>query len=261
MLYRQSVDTSNPFTKLAPSLRVYIREDPLRATYPLHLQFLSFQAINIAKVIEEDGIARSVPRFTQGDKIPYVLKVVKRLTGVVQPASIAMLNNPYATPQNEVEQLVVSGIQYYSGGSLQHVLDKQRVKEFGWERWAIQIGNTLGVIHRAGTTHMDIKPSNVVLDYDGNVVPIDISGIDGVTHEWRAPETQDEILPIELPFQARRLNDMWAYGKLLAEIASNAGDSPFAGTLKWVSGHFTEYIRNRWTLSEGIFQMEKLSVD
>jgi serine/threonine protein kinase len=102
---------------------------------------------------------------------------------------------------------------------------------------------------------MDIKPSNVVIDDSGNAVLIDISGIGGVTHEWRAPEIRDEISPIELPFETRRLNDIWAYGKLLAEIASNAGDSPFAGTLKWAAGHFTEDVHNRWTLSEGISRL------
>lgn len=29
---------------------------------------------------------------------------------------------------------------------------------------------------------MDIKPSNIVLSIDGNAVPLDISGIGGVTH-------------------------------------------------------------------------------
>lgn len=39
---------------------------------------------------------------------------------------------PYATSQNGVEQMVVSGIllEYYSGGSLQRVLNEQRVREF-----------------------------------------------------------------------------------------------------------------------------------
>lgn len=117
--------------------------------------------------------------------------------------------------------MVVSGIllEYYSGGSLQCVLNEQRVKEFSWERWAVQIGNALDTIHRAKKTHMDLKPSNVVLDDDGNAVLIDISGIGGVTHEWRALEIRDKISPFDLPFQTRRLNDTWAYGKLLKEIA------------------------------------------
>ena len=61
--------------------------------------------------------------------------------------------------------MVVNGIllDYYGGGSLQNVLDEQRLKEYNWERWAIQIGNALRTIHSAEKTHMDLKPSNVVL--------------------------------------------------------------------------------------------------
>ena len=54
---------------------------------------------------------------------------------------------------------------------------------------------------------MDIKPANVVLDADGNAVLIDISGIGGITHGWRAPEIRDKILPSELPYEVRRSND------------------------------------------------------
>lgn len=149
------------------------------------------------------------------------LEQFKGVTGIVQPAGVAVLTNPYATSQNSNQQMVVSGIllEYYSGGSLQCVLNEQRVKEFSWERWAVQIGNALDTIHRAKKTHMDLKPSNVVLDDDGNAVLIDISGIGGVTHEWRALEIRDKISPFDLPFQTRRLNDTWAYGKLLKEIA------------------------------------------
>ncbi|KAJ5784029.1 protein kinase domain-containing protein [Penicillium psychrosexuale] len=281
-IHREPEDT-NRFAKLINNLRFHIREDPLRVAYPPCIQFPSFRAINVAELIEEDEITDGVFRVLhRGDRIPYILKVVNRplyqprdtdvirkelenlehfrgVTGIVQPAGIAVFANPYATSQKWVQQMVVSGIllEYYSGGSLQRVLNEQRVREFGWERWAVQIGNALGIIHRAKKTHMDLKPSNVVLDDNGNAVLIDISGIGGVTHGWRAPEIRDEISPFDLPFQTRRLNGIWAFGKLLMEIASNAGDSPFVGTLKWVADHLTEEnVHSRWTLSEGISQLK-----
>ncbi|CAG8318895.1 unnamed protein product [Penicillium nalgiovense] len=108
--------------------------------------------------------------------------------------------------------MAINGIllEYYSGGSLKHVLNEQHVGDFHWERWAIQIGNALDMIHCANLTHMDLKPLHIVLDNDGNAVLIDISGIGGTTHEWewRGPETWGEIPPLEFPFQARRLNDV-----------------------------------------------------
>lgn len=91
-------------------------------------------------------------------------------------------------------------LDYYGGGSLQNVMDEQRVKECNWERWAVQIGNALHTLHSAEKTYMDLKLSNVVLDNDGNTVLIDISGIGGVTYEWLAPEIRDEISPFDLPF-------------------------------------------------------------
>jgi serine/threonine protein kinase len=101
--------------------------------------------------------------------------------------------------------MVISGVlfEYNRGGSLKCVLNEQRVREFGWEQWATQIGNSLSTIHRAKKTHIDIKPSNVVLDDSGNAVLIDISGNGGITHEWLAPEIWAEKCDLDLPFQTR----------------------------------------------------------
>lgn len=54
---------------------------------------------------------------------------------------------------------------------------------------------------------------------------IDISGIGGITHAWRAPEIREETSTLELPFKARRLNDAWTYGKLLSDLPSQIGES------------------------------------
>lgn len=275
-------EDSNRFTKLK-NLQFLIREDPSRVIYPPVCQFPNFRAIESAELIQEYEITDGVFRVLhKGDNETYVLKVVNRpfyqprdsdvirrelenlehfkgVAGIVQAAGVAVLPNPYATdPQNSNPQIVISGIllKYYSGGTLQCVLNERRVKEFSWERWAVQIGNALDTIHRAKKTHMDLKPSNVVLDNEGNAVLIDISGIGGVTHKWRAPEIQDEISPFDLPFQTRRWNDTWAYGTLLKELASQVEDDSFGVTLKVVADHLTKDIQNRWTLSEAISQLK-----
>jgi serine/threonine protein kinase len=187
------------------------------------------------------------------------LEQFKSIAGIVQPAGAAVLPNPYMTdPQSSDPQIVISGIllEYYSGGTLQHVLKERRVREFCWEQWAVQIGNALDTIHWEKKTLMDLKPSNVVLDEQGNAVLIDISGIGGVTYEWRAPEIQDEISPFDLPFQARRWNDVWAYGAIIKQLASQVEDCPFGRTLKMVADHLTKDIHTKWTLSEAISQLE-----
>ena len=244
----------------------------MRTVYPISLQFPSFRTIEVADLILDNEITAGVFRVLhRDDKTRYILKMVNRpfyqprdsevirqelqnlehfkgVAGIVQPAGIAVFSNPYATSARGNQQMVVNGIllDYYGGGSLQNVLDEQRLKEYNWERWAIQIGNALRTIHSAEKTHMDLKPSNVVLDNDGNAVLIDISGIGGVMYEWLAPEIRDEISPFDLPLQTRRMNDTWAYGKVLSEIASKVGKrNPFTETLTLVTDHLTQDIHTR----------------
>lgn len=114
------------------------------------------------------------------------------MPGIVQAAGLTVSENPYTT-STRCEQWIVSGIllEYYSGGSLQHILHNQSMKDFPWELWAVQIGTALYHFHKAKKTHMDLTPSNVVVDGDGNAILIDVSGIGGITHEWVAPEIRD----------------------------------------------------------------------
>ncbi|GAB1207875.1 hypothetical protein APSETT445_006610 [Aspergillus pseudonomiae] len=231
---------------------------------------------------EEDEIADGVHRVcSKTARVPYVLKVVNRplyhphdtnvirkelenlerfkgVPGIVQPVAIAVSSNPYMTARTSHQPPVISGIllEFYSGGSLQRMLKEDRVKEYNWTRWPIQIGTALSHFHRAGQTHMDNKPANVVLDAQGNVVLIDISGAGEITYSWRAPEISHERSPFDLPFEARLLHDVCAYGKVLSEIATRVGKCTLAETLLCIAGRLME--ENPWsrmTLSEAISQL------
>ena len=229
-------DSANPLVKIAKSLSYRIQEEPFRVTYPSCCEFPSFRCIDWAELEEEDEIADGVHRVCpKTARVPYVLKVVNRplyhphdtnvirkelenlerfkgVPGIVQPVAIAVSSNPYMTARTSDQPPVISGIllEFYSGGSLQRILKEDRVKEYNWTRWPIQIGTALSHFHRAGQTHMDNKPANVVLDAQGNVVLIDISGAGGITYSWRAPEISHERSPFDLPFEARLLHDVWA---------------------------------------------------
>jgi serine/threonine protein kinase len=134
--------------------------------------------------------------------------------------------------------LVVTGIllEAYSGGSLQQALTEDRVAEYSWKPWALQIRAALKSLHEAKKTHMDIKPSNVVLDADGNAVLIDISGIGGTTLcEWCSQRFEIRYPHLIFRLNNGNLNDIWAYGKLLSTIASQARDDPYVKTLNRVA--------------------------
>ena len=112
------------------------------------------------------------------------LEYFRGVPGIVQAIGIVVSTNPYMTSKRSTEPPVVIDIllEHYPGGSLKQVLDKNNVNKYPWDRRAAQIRTALYRFHRAGKTHMNIKPSSIMLDAERNVVLIDISGIGGVTH-------------------------------------------------------------------------------
>ncbi|KAL4783833.1 protein kinase [Aspergillus varians] len=277
--------TNNPFVKIVSRLRWNVQEDPSRVVYPLCDEFPAFQPINLDELSDQREIADGVFQVLNiSNNTPYILKVVNRplyqshdteairkelenfeifrnKPNIVQAIGIAVSTNPYMTSSTRGQPLVVMGIvlEYYSRGSLQTILSECRLLEFSWEQWALQIATALACFHRAGKTHMDIKPANIVVDADGNAVLIDISGIGGVTHGWCAPEIRDQILPSELPYEVRRSNDTWAYGKLLLQLVIHAEDSSLVRTLKQIAGDLMmEDMDQRMTIFEAIPELERV---
>ncbi|KAJ5918357.1 hypothetical protein N7454_010732 [Penicillium verhagenii] len=264
---------------LIGTMRCYIREDPMRVKYPPAAQFPSFRAIKTSDLIREieitSGVFRVLHRFENtryifkvvncSHYIPHDTEVIKQelenleqfkgARGIVQAAGIAVFINPYTTCQEGSHQMVINGIllDFYSGGTLSNVLKEKCISHLPWRSWGIQIGCALDTIHRAKKTHMDLKTANIVLDKDGNAIIIDISGIGGITYGWQAPEMLGEPSPLGLPFHSRQLNDVWAFGKVLQQIASKVEDCAFKRTLDIVADHLMDYYPNkRWTLSEAL---------
>ncbi|KKZ66545.1 hypothetical protein EMCG_07659 [[Emmonsia] crescens] len=253
-------DTTGTMKTLNNSLRYRVQEDPLRVVYPLCHEFPYLRKIDSEQLVTDTEITDGV-FWVYHNEIRYILKIVNRplyepgdtnvfrkelenleyfagVPNIVQAAGVAVSTNPYLTSGGSDGPRVVTGIllEAYSGGSLRQVLLENRVAEYPWKQWPVQIGTALNRFHEAKKTHMDIKPSNVVIDSEGSAVVIDISGIGGITRQWCSPEIQqDERSPFDLPFEQRRLNDVWAYGKLLSEIGSHAREDPFASTLKQVA--------------------------
>ncbi|KAG2418663.1 hypothetical protein HFD88_001764 [Aspergillus terreus] len=276
---------TTPFANFLGRLGYKIREDPSRVVYPSCIEYPLFRAINAPDLSEQAEIVDGVFHvFDVTDKTPYILKVVNRplyrphdtnvirkelenlhrfrgVPNIVQAAGIAVSDNPYKTSRLRNERQVVVGIvlEFHEGGSLRDVLRGNRLTDVTLRRWALQIAIALSHMHQAGIAHMDIKPSNVVIDAGGNAVVIDISGIGGITYEWRAPEIRDEISPCSLPFELRQSNDVWACGKLLSEMASYAEDSSMSITLNELADGLTrENAQDRMTLLEAVSSLEDM---
>ncbi|KAE8346228.1 hypothetical protein BDV24DRAFT_158469 [Aspergillus arachidicola] len=226
---------SNRIANLAGNLRYSTREDLERVIYPLCIFSSCFNRIDASGITEEAEI--------------------KDATGVT------VSDNPYKTSTTSNVPPVVTGIllEAHSGGSLQRVFAERRTEMYRWRQWAIQIGSALSHFYEARWTHMDLKPSNVVLDAEGNAIVIDISGIVGMTHAWRAPGVRDETSPLELPFQARRLNGVWVYGKLLSEPAFQIGENYSVWPLEWIAdGLMREDPETRMSLSGAVWRLKAI---
>ena len=130
-------------------------------------------------------------------------------------------------------------------------------------RWAIQIGTALESLHTSGRTHLDIKPSNIVLDANKNAILIDISGTGGYLWEWLSPEMQIliqqniDITPANMPFGVRVATDCWAYGRLLSTIAEKCPPGGTGEKLRFIGEALNKAApESRISLRDALAQLE-----
>lgn len=148
---------------------------------------------------------------------------------IAQLVGLVESENPYKTSPSSKMLRVVTGflLEYYSKGSLDHITSEEiAVTEYLKMQWAMQVGKALNLLHTKGRSHLDIKPSNVVLDSERNAFLIDIGGAGYYTWEWLSPEMQvymeenTEKTPADACLDAQIATDCWAYEKLLFFIAT-----------------------------------------
>ncbi|KAJ5272955.1 hypothetical protein N7478_008080 [Penicillium angulare] len=93
-----------------------------------------------------------------------------------------------------------------------------------------RVWRALRQLHEEKRSHLDVKPSNIVLDPEGNAFLIDIGG-GSYTLDWLSPgmrlflEQNYEQTPANAYLCAQIGTDTWAYGKLLSVIAKKSGPS------------------------------------
>ncbi|EAS27457.2 serine/threonine protein kinase [Coccidioides immitis RS] len=250
---KRSLRSDSEYTPVFTRLWFCIREDPFHVRFPLYRSAIGIPTIDLLEIRRTCELSPGVHKVhLEGDKLEllYVYKEVdSRLYiprdsqvldqelqnlqlfrgegGIVQIIAAVISKNPYQTTPgtDSSNQTVLRGIllEYHPKGTLFDALQGTSPKP--WVKWALQIAHGLACLHQSAVTHMDLKPSNVVISADGNAVLIDISGIGGTTREWLAPEMHDVTDPLSESLKARIQNDIWAFGQMLSAMAKNSCNS------------------------------------
>ncbi|ORX95372.1 kinase-like domain-containing protein [Clohesyomyces aquaticus] len=246
---------------LHTELRLCLREDPYHVQFPTLDSSINIPMTSISEIRKTRELSAGVheAQLTSGNK-PLVFKEVDKplymprdsqvlyqelqnlqlcqgLTGIVQLVAAVVSQNPYQTMQSDTtmtgtvgtkSSAVLRGIllEYHSNGTLEAALQnaKQSISQTTspWQKWALQIAQALGYLHQRGITHMDLKPSNIIISAEHDAILTDISGIGGTTRAWLAPEMLYVSDPLSESIDSRVRNDIWALGKLLCEMAHSS---------------------------------------
>ncbi|KAJ5925031.1 hypothetical protein N7454_007670 [Penicillium verhagenii] len=258
----------NFYIAVAHQMRCDIAEDPERAIYPI------FVAPTVSSILfEQQKLAyKTIDRpICEPEDTQYILNEIDALaqfrgqSNIAQLIGLVVSENPYKTyPSNEMSPVIrVFLLEYYSGGSLEQVTVGGIAPSGSLRmRWAVQVGRALESLHKKGRTHLDIKPSNIVLDAKGNAFLIDISG-GGYMWEWLSPEMKtfieekSEKAPADTPFDAQVATDCWAYGKLLSTIAKESEPSGAGEKLRVIARDLTTNPEARITLRDALATLEE----
>jgi eukaryotic-like serine/threonine-protein kinase len=148
----------------------------------------------------------------------------------------ARLNHPNAVAIYDVvvdEGLPCLVMELVSGRSLKEVIAQQgRLDPVAAARIGRQVAAALGVAHRAGIVHRDVKPANVLIASDGTAKLTDFGiardeGDAGLTSTGTFIGTPNFLAPeIALGGNHSPASDVWALGALL--YAAVEGEPPYA---------------------------------
>ncbi|KAJ5162688.1 uncharacterized protein N7500_004518 [Penicillium coprophilum] len=280
----------NAYATIAHKMNYEITEDPKRVFYPV-CSSLSLRRIDVNQLQSKREILGGVSKVLLENQafaykeinrplyIPcdseYIMKELEVLmqfqgcSGIVQLAGVVVCTYPYKTDPASERPKVVSGflLEFWDLGSLEQILQSGHIKKyFNWRARMVQIGEALIYMHESHRSHLDLKPSNIVMNSKGHAAIIDIGGSCGFTWEWLAPETVEDLLNQRLegidalPFDMQVRNDSWAYGRVLLGVAEHLSGSVFGYQLMDVARRLTDASPDRRiSLRNAIMLLSKMN--
>lgn len=186
--------------------------------------------------------------FLQGNESPFVYKEVERAfwvpgdtevlelelrnlelfrgntVNIIQLVAAVISQNPYQTDPVKQRDAVLRGVllEYHPNGTLEDALKSPKPETKGrWCQWALHIAAALAEMHGHELPHMDLKPSNIVINADFHAILIDISGIGGYIRQWLSPEMFGNMKHDvrSWSIRERKQNDIWAFERILLAMA------------------------------------------
>lgn len=274
-------DIETEFSPIIDRLYVRVQEDRSRVRFPIFDTGLgAVPTKEVSEITKTEELGMGVYKaHLLGDDITYVYKEVDRplyelrdsetleqelrnlislrgVDGVVQLVAAVVSQNPYQTMgvNSSDGQTFLRGIllEYHSNGTLQSFLQSPK-EDLPWHQWAIQIISALSRLHEFGITHMDLKPTNIVLSSIAmEAILIDVSGVGGTSRDWLSPEMRTLSEPLSEDFNSRIQNDIWALGKIVSAMANTASDKTVQRLLARLSQLATTELPPRIPLQDAL---------
>jgi serine/threonine protein kinase len=234
--------TENAYRALACQFVYQLKEDIFKRIYPRLPDSPGNKCLSLSQIITSRDIAPGVSLVHLNDrKQEYIFKAIDRplyqprdsdvlqqellnlqrvqaCSRIVHLVAIVTSGNPYHSGKAKDNSNMLRGfvLEYHAHGSLHEILGGT-FSQHKWTKWPLQIAYGLRHLHTNKITHMDLKPSNIVIGSDGDARLIDISGLN-TTPNWTAPELRNQLDPSSSSWKTRVQHDAWAFGMVLSRI-------------------------------------------
>ncbi|MBK8010283.1 MAG: protein kinase [Deltaproteobacteria bacterium] len=135
----------------------------------------------------------------------------------------------------EEDGMIFVAMEYFAGATIKQRLERGPMAVDDALRVAKEISHALAAVHKAGILHRDVKPSNIMIDDEGEVRLADFGVAARVGEASSAPGTLVGTLKYMAPEQGAGASmdhrvDIYALGVVLHEMLS--GKCPFEATLQ-----------------------------